>query len=128
MSTIDEINEKIRHLKEKIKEYWDKISELEEAYDYISERKTGIENDYYYPANSFDMTWSGEWQGKCESDADKLRAEMIHQAGVGLSDTAKLLEDILAAIENIKELIKECEAKIESLRAERDAMMSPQEG
>ena len=60
---------------------------------------------------------------------------LAENAEFALSKYRKVVENSLSydysvddVIENIKELIKECEAKIESLRAERDAMMSPQEG
>ena len=56
MSRIDEINAQIQHLGEKIHEYNSAIAELEEAYDYIRQRKEFIEKDFFNPVKSFDMT------------------------------------------------------------------------
>lgn len=124
MSRIDEINAMIQSLENQIREYNGIISELEDAYDYISERKTDIEKDFYNPVLSFDMTMSEKWRGEREKEAEGIRDEICDQTKLGLDDTARLLDDILKAIENLRELIRQCNEEISGLQAELDALMA----
>lgn len=124
MSRIDEIEAKIRDLENRIREYNGVISELEDVYDYIAERKTDIEKDFYSPVYSFDMTQCDEWRGDREKEGENMQKEICKQTRQGLDDTARLLEDILKAIENLKELIRQCGEEITSLQAERELLMA----
>lgn len=123
MSSIDELNDRIQALKERRDELYDKIRELEDAYDYIAQRKANIENNVYKPACTYDMTRNGEWLGERERDGEDYRNEIDTRTSEGLNETAQLLEDILQLIENIKEEIRRIEEEIDSLRAERDSLI-----
>ena len=124
MSRIDEINAMIQGLENKVREYNGIILELRKAYEYISERKTDIEKDFYDPVYCFDMTRSDEWRGEREKEGENQQNEICDQTRLGLTDTARLLDDILNAIENLEELIRQCNEEIAGLQAELDVLMA----
>ena len=122
MSRIDEINSMLQVLENKIQEYNGLISELRNGYEFISQRKTDLEKDFYDPVYCFDMTRSDEWRGEREKEGENMQNEICNKTRLGLTDTSRLLTDILNAIENLKELIRECNEKISNLQAELDAL------
>lgn len=124
MSRIDEINSMLQVLENKIQEYNGLISELRNGYEFISQRKTDLEKDFYDPVYCFDMTRSDEWRGEREKEGEGLQNEICDQTRLGLTDTARLLDDILNAIENLEELIRQCNEEIAGLQAELDALMA----
>ena len=124
MSRIDEINSMIQVLENKIQEYNGLISELRNGYEFISKRKTDLEKDFYDPVYCFDMTRSDEWRGEREKEGENQQNEICDQTRLGLADTARLLDDILNAIENLEELIRQCNEEIAGLQAELDVLMA----
>ena len=124
MSRIDEINSMIQVLENKIQEYNGLISELRNGYEFISKRKTDLEKDFYDPVYCFDMTRSDEWRGEREKEGENQQNEICDQTRLGLTDTARLLDDILNAIENLEELIRQCNEEIAGLQAELDVLMA----
>ncbi len=94
------------------------LVECEESYEYISMKRREIEEDIYAPDKSYDMTYSGDWYGALERDADNLRNENCSQTAILLNNTSKRLDDLQKVMERLRELIRECEEEIAALEEE----------
>ncbi|AOZ97286.1 MAG: DUF5082 domain-containing protein [Butyrivibrio sp.] len=108
----------INELKQMIAHYEEYIAELEEAYAYIEERYHVIEEKVYNADTAYDMTNGDEWRGFLEKEAEELRNAMTSYTSDSQEETQHFLAEILVMIENIRELIKECQEKLACMEAE----------
>ena len=122
MSRSSDIISSIHHLERKIEEYRNKIAKLEEKAELLRGKQEIINADFYEPEKSSDMTFSGAFLGRTESDTENLRTEATCRIDITQQELSEFIYAINRAIERLNELIEECEREISSLEDELSSL------
>ena len=122
MSRSGDIISSIHHLERKIEEYRNKIAKLEEKADLLRSKQEIINADFYEPEKCFDITFSGAFLGRTESDTENINAEILRRIDVSQQELSDFIYAIHRAIERLYELIEECEREISSLEDELNSL------
>lgn len=123
MSRRGDIEREIRHNCEKIDDYRNKISRLQEKARIIKDKERVIREEVYEPARSSDMTYGAAFRGQLEQAAEEKQSEISYRTASGLNETSELLSDIQRIIDRIYELIEELEHRNSELEAELSSLI-----
>lgn len=110
--------QEITETKNKIDEYRNDQIEIENAIDYISQKKNDIDTNVQEYLRSYDMTQGEEWEGELETKAEQYQFDVHSAVSICQSDTMQAIEDLRDIISHIDELIKEAVNKITILEEE----------
>ncbi len=118
---------RIEKLKERIRKYKKYIKELEELYRRTEKYYRKIEDKIQIPESYYDISNVGKWKGDLKDKAQEKKDRIVSNLGDDQALTAQFMSDILTTIDNLYQLIQECEDEIADLEAQLCEPSQPQE-
>ena len=122
MSRRSNIEHEIHSYERKIDRCENRKYRLEDTYEFMSARRTYIENDIYNPERVYDMTFGEEFRGKLEQDSEEYQLEMNSRTDIFLHNMSQFMNSIKRAIARLCEMIEEYRNRIGELEAELDSL------
>ncbi|RKM55662.1 hypothetical protein D6853_08895 [Butyrivibrio sp. X503] len=113
MRSIEEIQEEIDSLWDKIGRAEDLKGIFEGGRGRISDKKNLVENDAYHPFKIYDMTRTSKWRGDREKEAAQFQNETNENTRKAMKATSTHISELDAAIKKLDELIEKWKKRID---------------